>query len=145
MVEVHRSRYVRGIGRLKHYAPCMTVSNVGQSERTVTSRHDLRDQWAYPRMHGGTAVKNPVVCPETGLSPHARGNHSLQSQSTHCKGPIPACTGEPLRACWGHRAPRAYPRMHGGTARAAVPSKTAGGLSPHARGNRPSRSQIRLF
>ncbi len=74
-----------------------------------------RWSWAYPRMHGGTAVYAVRVVRRSGLSPHARGNRIRKILCALPRGPIPACTGEPKnRQLWAAKS-RAYPRMHGGT------------------------------
>jgi hypothetical protein len=50
---------------------------------------------AYPRVRGGTCVATPATSPCVGLSPRARGNLGVQEGPLQCKGPIPACAGEP--------------------------------------------------
>ncbi len=52
-----------------------------------------------------------------------------------CRGPIPACAGEPLWRCWRQRFGWAYPRMRGGTLIDDCTVSSRPGLSPHARGN----------
>ncbi len=90
---------------------------------------------AYPRMHGGTLASNSRALASAGLSPHARGNPGCVGADVAAEGPIPACTGEPIRkplALWKNWA---YPRMHGGTDFCPTCGSSKKGLSPHARGN----------
>ena len=72
---------------------------------------------AYPRMHGGTSALTRRSSSVAGLSPHARGNPGSKGGGGAKRGPIPACTGEPLQGLKWDRQGRAYPRMHGGTSR----------------------------
>ncbi len=95
-------------------------------------------------MRGGTSVTSVAADAGRGLSPHARGNRTAGGLPRSVAGPIPACAGEPhARArrrlmCW------AYPRMRGGTLLLLLGKLAAGGLSPHARGNRPLLAPMAL-
>ncbi len=98
-----------------------------------TSPH--RRAGAYPRVRGGTGRLGFRNLRSEGLSPRPRGNlRNAQGTAAH-QGPIPASAGEP----WAgkHRRPDrgAYPRVRGGTSKAAPASSFALGLSPRPRGN----------
>ena len=87
-------------------------------------------------MRGGTAVVRPKGWGDVGLSPLARGNRAGGRQVCDCRGPIPACAGEPWRPRLGGVPRRAYPRLRGGTLRDRARRDAHQGLSPLARGNR---------
>ena len=70
-----------------------------------------------------------------GLSPLARGNHTVDSIKSYEGGPIPACAGQPALASISTRSVTAYPRLRGATASTASTASTGEGLSPLARGN----------
>ena len=110
-----------------------------------------------PRMHGGTADPDALLCHMTGLSPCARGNRHDALRERPRRGSIPVCTGEPLSrpgsgfrsipVCTGEprSAPSSgatstvYPRVHGGTTNSNIGRPIVRGLSPRARGN-PSQA-----
>ena len=73
-----------------------------------------------------------------GLSPHVRGNPPRHHRGEPGDGSIPARAGEPTPGCLSWPSRWVYPRTCGGTAIAAAPKDTDGGLSPHVRGNRNS-------
>ena len=53
----------------------------------------------YPRVHGATNAVGTLTQGPTGLSPRARGNLVLPDpRALRCRS-IPACTGQPSRAC----------------------------------------------
>ena len=86
-------------------------------------------------MHGETLDWVPSALSIEGLSPHARGNRSFPSRSSHLRGTIPACTGKPSRSASTTSNARDYPRMHGETSGCDPEELREQGLSPHARGN----------
>ena len=71
----------------------------------------------YPRVCGGTVVKNHVAALKMGLSPRVRGNPGQSVWNQCLAGSIPACAGEP--ATWFFTTARfwVYPRVCGGTYR----------------------------
>ena len=91
----------------------------------------------YPRVCGGTAQKRrPVGGGGLGLSPRVRGNRHRVREENLNRGSIPACAGEPDSAGCSKTPPQVYPRVCGGTNRAAERYNRAYGLSPRVRGNR---------
>ena len=79
----------------------------------------------YPRVCGGTMLRQPRSVLPKGLSPRVRGNPGLHLELVHCSGSIPACAGEPIpffpdsaivpvypRVCGGTLDPLAEPRLH---------------------------------
>ena len=69
----------------------------------------------YPRVCGGTYPWAPLRQSGVGLSPRVRGNHGLALAARRPVRSIPACAGEPRKRSRGHRQPRVYPRVCGGT------------------------------
>ena len=98
-------------------------------------RRGPRCHRVYPRVCGGTSVRDlPMVAGE-GLSPRVRGNRVQGSHPPAGPGSIPACAGEPgLRGRCG-RPPRVYPRVCGGTGAGRRRLAAEPGLSPRVRGN----------
>ena len=99
----------------------------------------------YPRTHGGThttSTRSPVP---SGLSPHTRGNHSIEVNRHDGDGSIPAHTGEPRPGRRRSRPCGVYPRTHGGTFCRRSRTGLIRGLSPHTRGNPcgPCRETVR--
>src|SRR6185437_5161809 len=92
--------------------------------------------WAYPRVCGGTLVRNASIQSAGGLSPRVRGNREGGLVELGEGGPIPACAGEPIRSGHHQCAQRAYPRVCGGTVGIVSRSDSPWGLSPRVRGNR---------
>ena len=89
----------------------------------------------YPRVCGGTRIDGPLQRRRQGLSPRVRGN----LQSSRCGAgrcwSIPACAGEPYGSQTAERTRKVYPRVCGGTPRAASSRSIRWGLSPRVRGN----------
>ena len=90
---------------------------------------------AYPRSRGATALVTTTGKDPSGLSPLARGNHTLERKCARHRGPIPARAGQPGQS--PHRSARlgAYPRSRGATIKRFRDVQRLGGLSPLARGN----------
>ena len=74
----------------------------------------------YPRVCGGTFMSPSVPSLMMGLSPRVRGNRCELSMSVRSDGSIPACAGEPRVESGTARSCRVYPRVCGGTDRAAL-------------------------
>ena len=92
-------------------------------------------QAVYPRMYGETRKQGRPLSKVYGLSPHVRGNLVAMPGMYAGARSIPACTGKPpVRRAWD-RACGVYPRMYGETHTPSSHRSTAGGLSPHVRGN----------
>ena len=93
----------------------------------------------YPRVCGGTSLREATVAVCAGLSPRVRGNRPLDEAPDARAGSIPACAGEPRRRSPGFAEPEVYPRVCGGTGSFAPLPDAHPGLSPRVRGN-----QLRL-
>ncbi len=91
---------------------------------------------AYPRSHGATQLGDAGLLAAQGLSPLARGNLAMGTESAAPAGPIPARTGQPHPLALHVPHGRAYPRSHGATERIVMDGRIHRGLSPLARGNR---------
>ena len=89
----------------------------------------------YPRVCGGTMRSIDAFAVESGLSPRVRGNRRPEAQGGGADGSIPACAGEPSARRHRRRMLRVYPRVCGGTERAASTAEARVGLSPRVRGN----------
>ena len=96
----------------------------------------LRPGAVYPRVCGGTAWRRMATARAAGLSPRVRGNPLRLAGELPLAGSIPACAGEPRRACGIPSSPRVYPRVCGGTSDSESGDALAQGLSPRVRGNR---------
>ena len=100
-------------------------------------------------MCGGTNWTATLRFSPPGLSPRVRGNQcGDRTGPTLCRS-IPACAGEPSTFPICPRWRAVYPRVCGGTDRAAYEELTVQGLSPRVRGNlrlrgcpRPNRGSI---
>ena len=97
-----------------------------------------RGRGAYPRSRGGTQSIGLLSGAVPGLSPLARGNPQPPRRGKWLPGPIPARAGEPCRRRAKRRNARAYPRSRGGTYVSSGGLIAEVGLSPLARGNRPT-------
>ena len=71
-------------------------------------------------MCGGTAEKLRRNSIRRGLSPRVRGNPGAGSARTDYERSIPACAGEPSSSVRYNGAAAVYPRVCGGTSRAAM-------------------------
>ena len=112
--------------------------------------------WVYPRVYGGTGIKNgispnhrglspcvrgnliTVSCASslfTGLSPCVRGNRGTDDCAVASCRSIPVCTGEPGSATSAASSLRVYPRVYGGTDFLVHLGSPHVGLSPCVRGN----------
>ena len=90
----------------------------------------------YPRVGGGTTVKDLPKGRLIGLSPRGRGNLGAPHRLRAHDGSIPAWAGEPTVVLRLHTSRKVYPRVGGGTLR-SYPERAQGvGLSPRGRGNR---------
>ena len=89
----------------------------------------------YPRVYGGTLCIKSEYQNTRGLSPRVRGNLLRVGVRAHVEGSIPACTGEPRRACLVDCRHGVYPRVYGGTRDVWAYIATRQGLSPRVRGN----------
>ena len=94
-----------------------------------------RPKQAYPRVCGGTAANQINQLADLGLSPRVRGNHHEPLDARRCRGPIPACAGEPDGPAGAALQDAAYPRVCGGTRTVTSRCRTVWGLSPRVRGN----------
>ncbi len=87
----------------------------------------------YPRVRGGTRILTSIAASLSGLSPRARGNHSLNASRVQTVRSIPACAGEPDPAGVELDDGGVYPRVRGGTSAERCPTTKVAGLS-HVRG-----------
>ena len=78
-----------------------------------------------------------------GLSPHRRGNLRRKLANGMGNGSIPAQAGEPGSVASFSNRKAVYPRTGGGTAFRASREIRLEGLSPHRRGNRGIRGNLR--
>ena len=74
-----------------------------------------KSEWVYPRMCGGTGSGSSAANGILGLSPHVRGNPTIEASYRTSIRSIPACAGEPARTSSMPPSTRVYPRMCGGT------------------------------
>ena len=95
--------------------------------------------WVYPRVCGGTHVRQDQFASMAGLSPRVRGNRRKSPQGRLQCGSIPACAGEPRRGSAGTARGGVYPRVCGGTRLALLRGQRVRGLSPRVRGNLDAR------
>ncbi len=89
----------------------------------------------YPRVCGGTNIRQDTLAAGYGLSPRVRGNPVAAVASEAKGGSIPACAGEPGNLAASFVLPQVYPRVCGGTYIAAGRIEEDRGLSPRVRGN----------
>ena len=99
----------------------------------------------YPRVYGGTLVKERPTSECDGLSPRIRGNRAIYGCCPGGDRSIPAYTGEPGPASPSRRLRRVYPRVYGGTTYFLRYRTFSSGLSPRIRGNRHYRRLEKLF
>ena len=66
-------------------------------------------------MYGETGWSRRGGCARAGLSPHVRGNPSVDDRRREAMRSIPACTGKPGPQAGGTLRARVYPRMYGET------------------------------
>ena len=83
------------------------------------ARRSVRRPRVYPRVCGGTQTGFGENDAGRGLSPRVRGNPNCGRRSRTCYRSIPACAGEPLRSVASTPDTAVYPRVCGGTSRAA--------------------------
>ena len=124
------------------YGPGPIPARTGQPGTSRSACLALR---AYPRSHGATALLTDWGLGHWGLSPLARGNHQRHQSGRRGGGPIPARTGQPIRAGARKAVVGAYPRSHGATQRPCPRSGPARGLSPLARGNHDGLGRCFVF
>jgi len=96
----------------------------------------------HPRVRGGTLTRCEMSDTQVGASPRARGNQSPLPHQSLTRRCIPACAGEPRRACEASPIAWVHPRVRGGTATASPSPSPAWGASPRARGNREINSGL---
>ena len=90
---------------------------------------------AYPRVCGATGIWMMADTRPLGLSPRVRGNLCRNTSQKPCRGPIPACAGQPSLPAFCLFDSRAYPRVCGATAKHPWRYSSKVGLSPRVRGN----------
>ena len=97
----------------------------------------------YPRVCGGTPVRELSLFRRYGLSPRVRGNHVSRRSPGRSLGSIPACAGEPSATAGCPGRWKVYPRVCGGTRPPPPCVHFIAGLSPRVRGNRPHQDEVR--
>ena len=97
----------------------------------------------YPRVCGGTALRDLSDILASGLSPRVRGNRHASSTPAGGDGSIPACAGEPWSPPCFAVLLGVYPRVCGGTCAPWPVLRAQVGLSPRVRGN-PGLSSLRF-
>ena len=90
----------------------------------------------HPRTYGGTGLAGQMKVPDTGTSPHLRGNRTLWTLGCLIMRDIPAPTGEPSSINGRMVRSRGHPRTYGGTLLGSMLRDGGWGTSPHLRGNR---------
>ena len=98
----------------------------------------------YPRVCGGTRLRESKERRCDGLSPRVRGNLIKGKPLVLWGRSIPACAGEPLQSRKSKRHVAVYPRVCGGTRPVFSPFVYQYGLSPRVRGNRYAIPHCRL-
>ena len=93
------------------------------------------EAWVYPRVCGGTLIRQSFGVCTAGLSPRVRGNPACRPGLSPDQGSIPACAGEPAQNGTRHEPRRVYPRVCGGTIEPDQVADYLTGLSPRVRGN----------
>ena len=91
----------------------------------------------HPRIRGEHLPRNRFRDDRHGSSPHTRGAHLQQPQSTRTGGIIPAYAGSTCEASLRYRATADHPRIRGEHAEADGARLEAEGSSPHTRGAHP--------
>ncbi len=86
-------------------------------------------------MRGGAEDTMNDTKQRYGQSPHARGSHKISARGVFTDWSIPACAGEPMRACSQKWRTMVNPRMRGGARYPTGHSRPCSGQSPHARGS----------
>ena len=94
-----------------------------------------RPEKVYPRVCGGTALKDLLTPFLNGLSPRVRGNRLKGLANAFLERSIPACAGEPVNGGHPTVLHGVYPRVCGGTTTMSLRSGPDMGLSPRVRGN----------
>ena len=89
----------------------------------------------YPRVCGGTFLRELSREGIEGLSPRVRGNQERELLIATAKGSIPACAGEPSTFFKPTLMIKVYPRVCGGTNPCRSYCVRETGLSPRVRGN----------
>ena len=97
----------------------------------------------YPRVCGGTSMKNSTLHTCSGLSPRVRGNLRVCCLRYLHPGSIPACAGEPRLPLLDAVSSAVYPRVCGGTVFSTGLPSAPIGLSPRVRGNPPPPPSVR--
>ena len=88
----------------------------------------------YPRVCGGSIVRDTENFIRGGLSPRVRGKHvDGVGQGRHMRS-IPACAGEAAGGIGRRPAARVYPRVCGGSGGGVAGRRSGEGLSPRVRG-----------
>ena len=94
-----------------------------------------QNRGVYPRVCGGTHLRQRPVANVPGLSPRVRGNRCGHEGGRGCSGSIPACAGEPFALGTNGKICMVYPRVCGGTRLDFCLDCVRLGLSPRVRGN----------
>ena len=96
-----------------------------------------------PRLRGEHSRKRNNTHHQKGLPPLARGAHTGDKPQDDCPRPTPACAGSTPLDRGSQALGRAYPRLRGEHATAALRSSATPGLPPLARGAQPPRREAR--
>ncbi len=97
----------------------------------------------YPRWRGEHSYKTVFLVQRRGLSPLARGTHTLVNGFTVGIRFIPAGAGNTLTACGVNGCLTVYPRWRGEHDLQRTPDASKAGLSPLARGTRIGRAHLK--
>ena len=133
--DVGLSPRVRGNHEYARPGACGAWSIPACAGEPMTGPPRLAKSGVYPRVCGGTDVRNLAHYWFAGLSPRVRGNRLKVTSFIVSSGSIPACAGEPAPGSNPRRQKRVYPRVCGGTGKRIWAECAAVGLSPRVRGN----------
>ena len=114
------------------YPPGSIPAYAGEPRRRPAWRGRRR---VYPRVCGGTMIRNGGAGVKRGLSPRMRGNRVGKPAPAMWCGSIPAYAGEPAAGGDKSYLRRVYPRVCGGTRPSNGFCSGLSGLSPRMRGN----------
>ena len=129
--------------------PCHRLGNTrsipacaGEPQTPVAERFAVG---VYPRVCGGTCIRNSRVRPRQGLSPRVRGNPSDGGSDAGPAGSIPACAGDPWFTEECKSVSKVYPRVCGGPPPETAPPSGKIGSIPACAGEPNPGAERRCY